>query len=414
MIRIAGLRKRYRLGKIGPGTLQGAIKERREMRRTGKAGMPSGTFYALDGVDLTIRKGEKLGIIGRNGAGKSTLLKIISSITAPTEGYVELYGRVASMLEVGTGFHGEMTGRENIYLNGAILGMTRSEIDSKMEEIIRFSELKEFIDTPVKRYSSGMFVKLGFSVATHLESEIVIMDEVLAVGDVTFQKKCLKRLLEASDNEDKTVLYVSHNMNTVRQLCDRCIVLEKGRVIFDGETERAIAVYMGSEEVMPPEITFGPEYRPHDRQIRLIKKFTINSLTLRERKEPVYLSTEEAVVELVCTAEMPLERVGFRYEIWGQDGSKIASMLSGNFLDFDEGECAVEMRLPMAHLTSGHYRADIVAFQFDENGTEYMIDAVYPGFMFRIEEVHNETEYLDWHHKYWGAVRLDDLTMKKK
>ena len=194
MIRVSGLKKKYRLGKIGARTLQGAIKEWRSRDKNSDAKAPSAKtsrnkeFYALDGIDLTVYKGETLGILGKNGAGKSTLLKILCRITAPTEGTVDLYGHITSMLEVGTGFHGEMTGRENIYLNGAILGMTKAEIDEKMDDIIAFSGLEEFIDTPVKRYSSGMFVKLGFSVAYHLESEIVIMDEVLAVGDVEFQK----------------------------------------------------------------------------------------------------------------------------------------------------------------------------------------------------------------------------------
>ena len=270
MIEIAGLKKRYRRGQIGAVTLQETIKEWQENRkkRAAAGGQPDGkqkeTFYALDGIDLRVRKGEKLGIIGRNGAGKSTLLKIICRITAPTEGSVDLYGRVTSMLEVGTGFHGEMTGRENVYLNGAILGMSKAEIESKMDDIIAFAGLEAFMDTPVKRYSSGMFVKLGFSVAIHLDSEIVIMDEVLAVGDMEFQNKCIHRLLESAANEERTVLYVSHNMNTIRQLCDRCIVIDKGRIIFDGDVDKAVAVYLGAGGLMPSEIVFGAEYRPYD------------------------------------------------------------------------------------------------------------------------------------------------------
>ena len=196
---------------------------------------------ALNGVSFTVNKGEAVGIIGSNGAGKSTLLKLLTHVTAPTAGDIDLYGRVASMLEVGTGFHPEMTGRENVYLNGAILGMTHAEIDAKMEEIIDFSEVGDFIDTPVKRYSSGMFVKLAFSVAAHLDSEIMIMDEVLAVGDMKFQKKCLDKMRQAAQRDGKTVLYVSHNMATIRDLCDRCIVLDKGKVIFDGDVDEGIA-----------------------------------------------------------------------------------------------------------------------------------------------------------------------------
>ena len=211
---------------------------------------------ALNGIDLTIYQGEAVGIIGSNGAGKSTLLKLLSKVTSPTEGEIDIYGRIASMLEVGTGFNGELTGRENVYMNGAILGMTKQEIDAKMEEIIEFSEVREFIDTPVKRYSSGMFVKLAFSVAAHLDSEIMIMDEVLAVGDVAFQKKCLEKMKYVANKEGRTVLYVSHNMNTIRKLCDRCIVLDKGKVVYQGDVESAISVYLGASTEMTTKYIF--------------------------------------------------------------------------------------------------------------------------------------------------------------
>ena len=254
-LQVTDLKKEYRLGRIGRQTLQNELKERWAAWRMKQGHLsPEGlTTYnprlqALDGVSFTVKKGETLGIIGKNGAGKSTLLKIISRITAPSSGRVDLYGRVASMLEVGTGFNGELTGRENIYMNGAILGMTRAEINEKIEEIIDFSEVREFIDTPVKRYSSGMYVKLGFAVAAHLDSEIMIMDEVLAVGDVDFQKKCLEKMRSAALQEGRTVLYVSHNMNTINTLCQRCIVMDEGRIIFDGDVNQAIAVYLGMEE----------------------------------------------------------------------------------------------------------------------------------------------------------------------
>lgn len=412
MIRITGLKKQYRLGKIGGGTLQGDLREWMEKRRDSSLSDTSkkrGTIYALDGLDLTVKKGERLGIIGRNGAGKSTLLKVLSRITAPTKGRVELYGRVASMLEVGTGFHGDMTGRENIYLNGAILGMTRAEIEEKIDDIIAFSELEDFIDTPVKRYSSGMFVKLGFSVAVHLDSEIVIMDEVLAVGDLAFQKKCLDRLSKISEEESRTVLYVSHNMNTVRRLCSRCIVVDSGRIVFDGRTEEAISVYMGTNELLPSSISFGQEYRPNDALIRLTRQFTILSQRLTEKTAPVFTPDEDAHIELDCRAEKPLQRVGFRLELWSQEGDKIASMLTGVFVDFPAGDSTLPLSIPMKHLVSGHYRADLVAFQFDEDGNEYMIDAVYPGFLFQVKTTLGGENYLDWHHKYWGDVRLHDL-----
>lgn len=275
-ISIKGLKKRYRLGVIGGGTLQGDIqswwarvrgKDDPNLKIGKKVYGKNESFMALDGIDLTIYKGERVGIIGHNGAGKSTLLKLLSRVTAPTDGEICIDGRISSMLEVGTGFNGELTGRENIYLNGAILGMTTAEVDSKIEQIIEFSECRQFIDTPVKRYSSGMYVKLAFAVAAHLDSEILIMDEVLAVGDMTFQKKCLNKMSQVSKDEGRTILYVSHNMNTIRQLCDRCIVLDHGKIIFNGDVEEAITIYSGntsSSSLTVYDFTKTP--RPYDWQ----------------------------------------------------------------------------------------------------------------------------------------------------
>jgi len=201
-------------------------------------------FYALKDIGLEVRRGERIGIIGRNGAGKSTLLKILSRITEPTTGRIEIKGRVASLLEVGTGFHPELTGRENIFLNGAILGMTKAEIKKKFDEIVEFSEIEKFLDTPVKHFSSGMYVRLAFAVAAHLEPEILIVDEVLAVGDAQFQKKCLGKMEEVSAKEGRTVLFVSHNMNAVSSLCSRGIVFVSGTLQFEGDASSAISNYL--------------------------------------------------------------------------------------------------------------------------------------------------------------------------
>jgi len=200
------------------------------------------TFWALEDVSFEVGEGEVIGIIGRNGAGKSTLLKILSRITEPTRGRAEIFGRVGALLEVGTGFHPELTGRENIYLSGAILGMRRSEITRRFEEIVSFAEVEQFIDTPTKRYSTGMYTRLAFAVAAHLEPEILIVDEVLAVGDAAFQKRCLGKMEDVA-GQGRTVLFVSHNTQAVRQLCTRCILLEHGRVVADGETDETLATY---------------------------------------------------------------------------------------------------------------------------------------------------------------------------
>jgi lipopolysaccharide transport system ATP-binding protein len=200
-------------------------------------------FWALKDVSFEIKKGEAVGVIGRNGAGKSTLLKLLSRITEPTKGRIELNGRVASLLEVGTGFHPELTGRENIFLNGAILGMSRAEIKSKFDEIVDFSGVENFLDTPVKRYSSGMYVRLAFAVAAHLEPEILIIDEVLAVGDAEFQKKCLGKMEEVSKSEGKTILFVSHNLSAISNLCNKAILLDRGEMIFSGNVNNTLTQY---------------------------------------------------------------------------------------------------------------------------------------------------------------------------
>ena len=422
-IRISGLKKQYRVGQIGGQTLQEELKRwwARKLGKedpTAKIGqekrLVGETLMALNGIDLTVYQGEALGIIGRNGAGKSTLLKLISRITAPTEGTIELYGRIASMLEVGTGFHGEMTGRENIYLNGAILGMSRAEIARKLEDIIAFSEIGEFVDTPVKRYSSGMYVKLAFSVAAHLDSEIMIMDEVLAVGDMAFQKKCLNKMREASRVNGRTILYVSHNMNTIRHLCERCIVLDEGKIVYDGDVNKAVAIYLGAESTDRTTFLFNENYRPYDSSLRRNIRFEMQSLSLLGGQGAVFRSTQPQMLEITCRADKPLQRVGFRLECWYQDGTKVGTMLSGNFVDLQQGSNTVLIRMDPAHLTGGQYSADLIAYQFDEDGNEDVLDGVYPGLIFQIQDTLEDTGHLDWHHQYWGNIHLHDLGVEHK
>ena len=260
IITIENLSKRYTLGHQGDQSdgLRHALE--RALRpwnwvRSARARRATGSeeFWALRDVNLHIQQGEVVGIIGRNGAGKSTLLKILSRITEPTTGRIRLRGRTASLLEVGTGFHGDLTGRENIYLNGAILGMTRSEIKRKFDEIVEFAEVQTFLDTPVKRYSSGMYVRLAFAVAAHLESEILIVDEVLAVGDTAFQKKCLQRMDELAHGDGRTIMLVSHNMAAIQNLCSRCILLKRGCIETTGTTDDVIKYYV--EHSIPDQLT---------------------------------------------------------------------------------------------------------------------------------------------------------------
>lgn len=257
VIKVENVSKQYRLGEIGTGTISHDLnrwwarvrgKEDPYLQigesndRTVKGS--SDYVWALQGINFDVQKGEVLGIIGRNGAGKSTLLKILSKTTAPTTGSIKIKGRIASLLEVGTGFHPELSGRDNIFLNGAILGMTKQEIKRKFDEIVDFSGVERYIDTPVKRYSSGMYVRLAFAVAAHLESEILILDEVLAVGDAEFQKKCLGKMGDVSKNEGRTVLFVSHNMGAMRSLCQKAIFLKNGTVEKTGEITEVINYYI--------------------------------------------------------------------------------------------------------------------------------------------------------------------------
>ena len=250
-IRAEALGKRYRIGqREGYRSLRDSLTDAvvapfRRLRTRARDGGISNTIWALRDVSLAIEPGEVLGVIGHNGAGKSTLLKILSRITEPTEGFAEVHGRVGSLLEVGTGFHPELTGRENIFLNGAILGMRRSEIARRFDEMVAFAEVERFIDTPVKRYSSGMYLRLAFAVAAHLEPEILLVDEVLAVGDAAFQKKCLGRMGEVA-REGRTVLFVSHNLPSIEKLCRRVVVIDGGRVAMQGDPTACIAAYLGS------------------------------------------------------------------------------------------------------------------------------------------------------------------------
>jgi len=255
VIEVENISKQYHLGVIGSGTLaqdmnrfwakiRGKEDPTLKISAINKINtIDSEYIWALKNINFKVKKGEVLGIIGKNGAGKSTLLKILSRVTAPTTGKAKIKGRIASLLEVGTGFHKELTGRENIFLNGAILGMTKSEIRSKLDEIIDFSGIEKYIDTPVKRYSSGMYVRLAFAVAAHMEPEILIVDEVLAVGDAEFQKKALGKMQNVTSNEGRTVLFVSHNMGSISHLCNRGIVLDKGIISYEGNQNDAINFY---------------------------------------------------------------------------------------------------------------------------------------------------------------------------
>ena len=416
-IRLTGVKKRYKLGQIGGGTLTADLQSWwARMRGKEDPNLPVNmdqrlvgqTFMALNGVDLTVHKGEALGIIGCNGAGKSTLLKLLCRVTAPTEGEIDIYGRIASMLEVGTGFNGEMTGRENIYMNGAILGMTKAEIDAKMEDIIEFSEVRDFIDTPVKRYSSGMFVKLAFSVAAHLDSEIMIMDEVLAVGDMAFQKKCLDKMRQAAKQEGRTVLYVSHNMNTIRRLCDRCVVLDKGRIIFDGDVEEAIELYMRKENVRNEWTEGQTECDYMDTSARSPYGrggARIHYLRLPDKEAALYDTGETIRFQVLVHTRQAFSNLRLRIEVLCGDDVPVGAIPNMSLGELEANrDYEFDVAFDPIGLTAGHYRIDLVLFDMDEFGTVYDQDLILPAF--RIEVM--ETADINWNATNWGHIRFPD------
>lgn len=417
-IKVSNVKKMYRLGQIGGGTLQADLQSW-WARVRGKEDPNSiigedersrgDTFMALNGVDLTIYQGEAVGIIGKNGAGKSTLLKLLSKVTAPTKGEIDIYGRIASMLEVGTGFNPEMTGRENVYLNGAILGMTKAEIDAKMEDIIQFSEVREFIDTPVKRYSSGMFVKLAFSVAAHLNSEIMIMDEVLAVGDMAFQKKCLNKMRDAARHDGRTVLYVSHNMNTIRQLCDRCIVLDKGKVIFEGDVEKAINIYMYDEaKRLGTDIDLSENRMPHLPKKALGK---VTHLTLLGKESAVYEVGEHIKTCITIRANETLKDISLRIEIRSLSGISVGITMINDFATIQKGESkSFDVDINYKGLVTGEYAVCLVLYEADEVGNYIDVDAIFPAFIFEVRDSDNKLKIV-WEHSNWGYVKFPDARL---
>lgn len=362
-------------------------------------------FMALDGIDLTIHQGETIGIIGSNGAGKSTLLKILSRITAPTYGQIDIYGRITSMLEVGTGFHGEMTGRENIYMNGAILGMSKAEIEEQMDAIIEFSEVGEFIDTPVKRYSSGMFVKLAFAVAAHLKSEIMIMDEVLAVGDMAFQNKCLDKMRKVAQFEGRTILYVSHNMNTIRRLCKRCVVLEKGKIIFDGDVEHAIAIYMDHGCQMNQvdiDLSKIPHYHAGNQE-----DLQMTRLLLPDKVTPVYEEQEDLEMQIEIAHQKAYKDLQFRLTLRSDTDVGIGTSWS-EFFDLTGNQTqTLSFKMPMDCIAKGIFYISIGLYQRDEIGQAKLLDHITRAIKIEV------TGSPIWYSSAYGPIHLPEITVKE-
>lgn len=349
IIKIKNLGKKYLIGEKMPYySLRDSIANIFKKKQSRKE------FWALEKINLQINEGEILGIIGPNGAGKSTLLKIISRITPPTTGEISIHGRVASLLEIGTGFHPELTGRENIYLSGAVLGMSRAEINRKFEQIIDFSEIREFLDTPVKRYSSGMYVRLAFSVAVHLEPDILIVDEVLAVGDANFQRKCLGKMGEVSRG-GRTVLLVSHNMHSILSLSTRCILLTKGKLVASGDPEKVVKQYRkiaGGQNKGKADLSKVERYG--DGSARFV------SIDLKPKgKSPIFITGCDIEIEVLIKAFKDIKNANVAVVIYDEQGNRLIdanTLIKGYVLDLEQDHLAkIKFNLQNVRLKPGNY-----------------------------------------------------------
>jgi lipopolysaccharide transport system ATP-binding protein len=410
VIQVENLSKYYHLGSVGTGTL------RRDIQRWWKVNVKKEEdplsiinedkpaddnkknpedFYALKNVSFDVKHGEVIGIIGRNGAGKSTLLKIISRIIRPTSGIVRGRGKIGSLLEVGTGFHHELSGRENIYISGSILGMSKNDIRQKFDEIVAFSGIEKFIDTPVKRYSSGMYVRLAFSVAAHLEPDILIVDEVLAVGDADFQKKCLGKMKEVSSNDGRTILFVSHSMQAIQNLCSKAILLERGKILEMGPASSVVNKYLSSTKTS-------------------FMRQQFDDLSTAPGNEYLRIQSVELIPELADKASVIDVRtpLTFRFKFWNnadkvelntnlllfsQSGDCIFD-LSSPLFNFGKGLIEGECRIPGNFLNDGSYYLSLI-FVRDKGVQLFQFENC---ISFDVEDYRVNTT---WYGKWWGAVR---------
>ena len=410
LLEVDGVSKEYRLGQIGGGTLHGDLttwfaRLRGKEDPNSKLGVDTinyktGTFLALDDVHLNVDRGDALAIIGLNGAGKSTLLKLISRITAPTKGEIRIRGRVASLLEIGTGFHHELTGRDNIYLNGAILGMNRAEVNSKLKEIIEFSEIEQFIDTPVKRYSSGMYVKLAFAVAAHLAPDLLICDEVLAVGDLAFQQKCLSKMGDVA-RDGRAVLYVSHNMRTVTQLCNRGIFLDKGKLTYDGTVEHSIELYGGSGlRSLDRDLDSMPRPLKRGDTMRMLRMTLHNTANLEYQMD----SAMEFTLTSIANVSEPHVRI--RIMLYSSMAAPIAMTQSEPF-EVRAGETFTRrVKMSMDGLAPGEYGMKMSLISATPQGKSCYYDTIVDVGHFIIVDDASMNAGFVWSERLWGNFRL--------
>jgi|688.fasta_scaffold67374_2 lipopolysaccharide transport system ATP-binding protein len=428
VIKVENISKQYRLGDVGTGTLSHDLKrwwykvrgkedpyllvgETNDRSTKGE----SDYVWALKDINFEVRAGEVLGIIGRNGAGKSTLLKILSKTTTPTKGSIKVKGRIASLLEVGTGFHPELTGRENIFLNGAILGMTKREIQLKFDEIVDFSGVERYIDTPVKRYSSGMYVRLAFAVAAHLEPEILIVDEVLAVGDVDFQKKCLGKMKDVSVNEGRTVLFVSHNMPSIRNLCNDALLLSNGVVEFRGGVENVVNYYINNSSNFDASqfVIFDDTFRlyKHNRYI----EFTEISL-LDTKYNNQYAVSDVINFALILKGNRRVKGARIAMGISSFDETTIGVYFGEENIDIEEGQLKkIVFSLKNHQLAKGQYYFDFSVGVGNEITGFQDFDHITKALFFEIsfkDSLHKEMVAI-WDSN-WGKISFQHVTVHEE
>jgi lipopolysaccharide transport system ATP-binding protein len=427
IIEVNNISKLYRLGSVGTGTLrddairwwnkiQGKedpfLSIAQENDRATKA--LSDYVWSLKDVSFQVERGDILGIVGRNGAGKSTLLKILSRITAPTSGLVHMRGRVASLLEVGTGFHPELTGRENIYLNGAILGMKKDEIRSKLDEIIAFSSIERYIDTPVKRYSSGMYVRLAFAVAAHLDPEILIIDEVLAVGDVEFQEKCLGKIKDISTT-GRTVLFVSHNMAAVQNLCNKGILLEHGKLVYSGTASETVQKYMSKniDGKASREIIIQPSHRPNN----LLLESEILSVGFIHSYPTNEFSTDEPIsINMRLKGNRDCNNFRFAFGIYSMDDRGVASYFGPSTCSIRVNELKeFNLTIHNHQLAKGKYYLNFAVGKGNEVTGVREFDIVMKTLFFEIgfSDIHHQNRISMWDEMGWGHINLQNVIIKE-
>ena len=420
-IKIENVSKQYRLGVISTGTLSHDLNRwwtTRVLRREDpylkigsvndrSAKADSEYVWALKDINMEIEQGDVVGIIGKNGAGKSTLLKLLSRVTKPTTGTIKYRGRIASLLEVGTGFHPEMTGRENIYMNGAIMGMTRAEITRKMDEIVDFSGCERYIDTPVKRYSSGMTVRLGFAVAAHLDPEILVVDEVLAVGDAEFQKKAIGKMQDVSKGEGRTVLFVSHNMASIRALCKHGVLLENGCVVQKGYINDVVDFYMKNitDVERGAKTIITPEMRDYNRSLK------VSFISLEHLKgNNNYASDEDIVLKIVVKAEKSVDDCRINCTIRTLDGQALCNNSSETYFNIKEETKVLKYTLINPGLAVGKYTLSFSVGIGNMTIGESNFDVITNALTIEIDKPHKDADsyFVKWDNFSWGHILLQN------